>query len=112
MPTRPESSVREIAIARLDRMSKAALGMGLIQAPKAFEITSVAAAKWSDIGSIELQAGGVGDSPDASRIVWVVRGNGDFLVARTPPGREPWVGKTGYLLIDDETGEILGMGTP
>jgi hypothetical protein len=111
-PTRDENSIRERAIAHLDRMSDAALSMGLITARKPFEITSVAAAKWTDVGKIEARAGGIEDSPDASRIVWIVRGEGDFLVARTPPGREPWVGESGYLLIDDETLVILGMGTP
>ncbi|HET8785529.1 MAG TPA: hypothetical protein VFM38_07840 [Candidatus Limnocylindrales bacterium] len=53
------------------------------------------------------------ESGDASRVIWVARGEGTFLVTRGGlSAKGPWVGETGYLLIDDETGEIVGMGTP
>jgi hypothetical protein len=52
------------------------------------------------------------DAPGARRLVWVVRATGHFVGMRVPPGRGPIVGTSGYLIIGDKTGEILGMGLP
>lgn len=113
VPTRAEADIREIATSDLNRMAESAQKMGLEQAPDGLKIQSVSATRWIDVVTQESRAGApeIG-SADALRIVWVVRGEGSFLVMRTPPGGEPFVGKSGYLLIDDETGTILGMGTP
>jgi hypothetical protein len=76
-------------------------------------LDSIVATVLSDVSAYEPRIGAPVDSPDASQIVWVARGEGTFLVTRTGrSGRPPWVGETGYLLIDDETGEIVGFGTP
>lgn len=113
VPIRTEADIREIATSDLNRMARSAQKMGVEQGRDLLKIQSVAATRWSDVVAHESRAGApeIG-SADASRIVWVVRAEGSFLVMRTPPGREPFVGKSGYLLIDDETGMILGMGTP
>src|SRR3990170_3562974 len=47
---------------------------------------------------------------DASGIRWVVRATGTFVGQRVPPGNPPIVADTGYLIIDDATGEVVGMG--
>jgi hypothetical protein len=44
--------------------------------------------------------------------VWVVRARGHFVGGRTPPGVKPVVAKSGYFVIDDNSGEILEMGMP
>ena len=113
VPTRTEADILKITTSHIDRMAESALNVGLHPAPSGSRIQSVAAAMWSDIEAYESGASApeVG-SPDASRILWVVRAEGSFLVLRTPPGAEPFVGKSGYLLIDDETGMIMGLGTP
>lgn len=41
-----------------------------------------------------------------------VRARGRFVGRRTPPGVPELVSSTGYLLIRDSSGEILGMGAP
>lgn len=113
VPTRAETDIREIATSHLSRMAESAQKMGLERAPDGLTIQSVAAARWSDVVAHEPRAAAAEiGSAEAMQIVWVVRAEGSFLVMRTPPGREPFVGKSGYLLIDDDTGTILGMGTP
>jgi hypothetical protein len=49
---------------------------------------------------------------DATGIRWVVRATGTFVGQRVPPGNPPIVADTGYLIIDDATGEVVGMGMP
>jgi hypothetical protein len=44
--------------------------------------------------------------------VWVVRARGHFVGRRTPPGTPPVVAKSGYFVIDDNSGDILEMGMP
>lgn len=112
-PARAEEDIREIAISHIERMAQSAASMGLEPAPDGLRIQSLAATAWRDVAMHEPRAATLHEgSPEASRIVWVVRGDGSFLVTRVPRDREPFVGRSGYLLIDDATGMILGMGTP
>lgn len=46
-----------------------------------------------------------------SAIVWIARATGTFVGLRGPDP-DPYVADSGYLLISDETGEIVGMGMP
>ncbi len=112
LPTKlTETEVRELAMSRLNAMADNAELMDQTTTPA--QILSVDAITWGDLIEREPHAGApVDGSADALRTVWLVRAQGTFLVARTPPGREPFAGKSGYLLIDDETGMYLGMGTP
>lgn len=111
-PVRTEAEVTAIATNHLALMATAAEGSGLTPVPAKLE--SVAATRWSDVSAVEPSLADVpAESGDASRVIWVARGEGTFLVTRTGlSGKGPWIGETGYLLIDDETGEIVGMGTP
>jgi hypothetical protein len=61
----------------------------------------------------ELEANSVlPESPsEASRIAWVVRAVGTFVGLRGP-SPDPIVFGSGYLLIDDLTGEVIAMGMP
>jgi hypothetical protein len=46
-------------------------------------------------------------------VVWVVRARGTFIATRGLRGTDPpRISDTGYLVIDDATGEILEMGMP
>ena len=45
-------------------------------------------------------------------IVWVVRAFGTFTNRRTPPGGEPGVAGSGFYVIADADGSILGFGFP
>jgi hypothetical protein len=44
--------------------------------------------------------------------VWVVRARGRFVGRHTPPGVPAVVGKSGYFVIDDNSGDVLEMGMP
>jgi hypothetical protein len=52
------------------------------------------------------------DSPEAKAVVWVVRAEGSFVGLRVPPGAKPITSSTGYFIIDDATGDVVGMGMP
>lgn len=110
-PARTEAEVTQIAANRMADMAARATELNLT--PVATKLESVVATRWADVGAFEPRLGVPPESADAGQIVWVARGEGTFLVTRGGFGQnEPWVGKTGYLLIDDKTGEIVGMGTP
>ena len=110
---RDAEGVGAIALAHIESMAETGRAMGLDGADERTQIRSVVAASWSDLHELEPNAGALDlESPDSSRVVWVVRADGPFAVLRTPRGREPFVGASGYLVIDDESGMILGMGTP
>jgi hypothetical protein len=84
--------------------------MGPASSPKVLKMTVL---RMSDVASVESGAGAPSaDSPDAGTVVWAVRAEGTFVGLRVPPGAKPIVGSTGYFILDDATGEILGMGTP
>jgi hypothetical protein len=44
--------------------------------------------------------------------VWIVRASGPFYSDRVPPSAAPIVESTGYFVIDDGSGQIVGMGMP
>lgn len=95
----------EIALALMKKMETNRVGTG---PTKPTRIISVMAATGPEVGSIEPRAGGT--AADNS-VVWVVRGEGTFIAAR---GRttEIRLFSSGYIIIDDATGDILGMGMP
>jgi hypothetical protein len=75
------------------------------------QISSANAVRGGDLTSVEPGAG----SPEgaaANAIFWIVRGRGTFVGRFSPSGTGPFVGATGYVIIDDATGEVVGMGLP
>jgi hypothetical protein len=77
------------------------------------QIVSITVMPLGGISAIEPNAG----APDpntafANTIVWVVRAHGTFVGDRVPPGGNPAIGTTGYFMIDDATGDVIGMGMP
>jgi len=108
--TRSVADVASRAVARLDAMQAQAPGGAAANgAPPA--IISLTAILGADIASVEPNAprpvGG-----DAAKTFWIVRATGIFVGQRVPPGQSPIIGATGYLIIDDATGEFIGMGMP
>lgn len=55
-------------------------------------------------------SGAVPDDPAA--VVWIVRARGPFVGLRVPAGQQPAFGESGYFVISDALGEVLGMGMP
>ena len=65
----------------------------------------------SGVRDIEPNAARPVDAPPVGP-VWVVRARGHFVGRRTPPGAPAATAKSGYFVIDDNTGEVLEMGMP
>lgn len=98
------AQVADIVEARLMTMG------GSTSAPKVLRMTVV---PLSAVASVELGAGSTSaGSPEADAVVWVVRAEGTFIGTRVPPGAKPIVGSTGYFILDDATGDVIGMGIP
>jgi hypothetical protein len=78
--------------------------------PETVDIVRINGVPGEAVRSLEPGAG-EGDS-DIGRAVWVVRAIGTFVGNRVPPGHDDIIADSGYLLIDDFTGEVVGMGLP
>jgi hypothetical protein len=103
-PVLSSEHVAQIAFERLRGMATTP-GVG---EPKPIQNVSLHAVRESDVHKVEPNSP-VGDS--VSGIVWVVRAEGTFVSAR---GRSPEliIADSGYLLVDDGSGQIIGMGMP
>jgi hypothetical protein len=72
-------------------------------------VTKISAVRGRDLEKAEPGAGSAeGDQADAA--YWVVRGTGTFLGRRGQSGDH--LSGTGYIVIEDATGDIVGMGMP
>lgn len=49
---------------------------------------------------------------DPTAVVWIVRARGPFVGLRVPAGQEPALGESGYFVISDALGDVVGMGMP
>lgn len=56
--------------------------------------------------------GGPGRDLPAMGPIWIVRGQGVFIPRFLPPGVVAVPSPTGYYLVSDESGDLVGMGTP
>jgi hypothetical protein len=72
------------------------------------DIKSLTAVAEADIASVLPSLGDPGTGSD--RLVWVVKATGWFVARTGPAGRPPDAGPDGYLVIEDATGHIVGMG--
>lgn len=52
------------------------------------------------------------DLESRDRLVRLVRARGTFVGQRIPPGVKPIESSSGFLVVDDDTGDVLGMGMP
>ena len=66
----------------------------------------------AEVSAVESNAGRRAGAPGAFGPVWVVRARGPFVGRHVPPGNPPVRSATGYFVISDATGNILGMGMP
>lgn len=71
-------------------------------------ILSLTATTGTDLARVEEHAA----SDAGAGVVWVVRGTGSFVGLRVPPGVPPITSSTGYLVIDDVSGDVITMGMP
>jgi hypothetical protein len=72
------------------------------------DILSVTAVAEADIESVLPHLGN--QDGGSERLVWVVKATGWFVARLGPASRPPDAGPDGYLVIDDATGHIVGMG--
>lgn len=83
---------------------------------RAADVLSVIGVPAGRLDLVEAGAGGRADEAEqqalAGRTWWIVRATGAFVPQHLPPGIEPRITDTGYYIVDGQTGEIWGMGTP
>jgi hypothetical protein len=106
-PRMDPAGVANLAQARLQEMAADAQAAGL--RVSGGSIQKVILARNDELGAVEPRAAGGEGSPD--RLLWVVRATGTFVTNRGPIGGTRSFA-SGYFLIDDATGEIIGMGMP
>jgi hypothetical protein len=102
--TRTAADVVARAAARIAAMRQQASG-------PATEIKTVTAVRGRAIGALVPNAAAMTGS-DLDKTFWVVTASGTFVGLRVPPGQSPIVETTGYLIIDDASGDAIGMGMP
>lgn len=76
-----------------------------VAVPPVPTILSMSAVSGADLPKVDPHL-----SPDPYPLLWVVRASGAFVAGFGPPGAPPIQGGAGYYLIDDATGNIVGMG--
>lgn len=80
---------------------------GASQDSKPPRIVSVVCLRGSDVGT-RVPNGRAPRLPYET--VWFVRGEGRFV--KTHLGGSPMISKTGFVIIDDATGDVVGRGAP
>lgn len=100
------ASVTDIATGRLEAMAAEASIYGL-ERPTAPRIIHVVSVRKADLPDVEPRIAGI----DGAGPFWVVRAEGTFFTKR---GRDakPRAFGSGYFLIDDTLGIVVGMGMP
>jgi hypothetical protein len=104
-PRMPPEQVAEVAMGQLRLMEQWA---GRTAAPaRVLRLTATTAD-----GVVRLEPAAGSGSALTAGIVWLVRAEGTFTNVRTPPGVEAMVARSGYLIISDADGSIIGSGFP
>ncbi|HLX33810.1 MAG TPA: hypothetical protein VKR30_01060 [Candidatus Limnocylindrales bacterium] len=100
----------EVATSVLERLQQMRAQQDLGVAPA---IDSMVALPLSQLPTVDESAGHPDPGTvDANATVWFVRAHGTFIGSHVAPGANPIVESTGYLLVDDQTGDFVGMGMP
>jgi len=99
-----------IALDHLARVTRTPANADRAGAP--FKLVSLTAVRGSQINVVELAVGAPDPLSVDDSVVWVVRATGPFVGLRVPPGKDAIRGDSGYLVVDDPTGQILQMGIP
>jgi hypothetical protein len=106
-PRHRVDEVVAIALNDIDDMARGAAAEGLPTTPA--RITKIWLRRQSDLQSVDPNAPGSTDS----NVVWLVRAEGTFTTNHTGSvPRSPAVWSSGYLIVDDATGGIIGQGSP
>lgn len=109
----PRMKAEDIAQLALARLTKPVEGVDVDQggepklvpeAPKILEIRCTTLDKFIEM--FDIATGEVSRRP-----VWFVRAKGQFTNFRVPPDKPFAVHPSGYFVFDDETGEIVAMGS-
>lgn len=94
-------------------LTQSGAAFGVDSRPDVVSVTAVPA------GRADLAEPALAPMPDAhqlrqlkGRTWWVVRAGGVFVLPPAPNATEPMIARTGYLIVDSQTGETWGMGTP
>ncbi len=91
----------------IDRNAQGAAAMGLDTASAPKRIISVIGATGGEVGDFEPRAAGV---IDVNAKVWIIRAEGPFLANRGLGG--PRLFKSGYIVLDDASGDVIARGMP
>jgi hypothetical protein len=100
-----EAAVAEIVRSKLAMMEDQAAANDLAPSGKAAAVTQIVAAEPGKLHDIEPRAAGMETVGNA----WVVRAEGTFVNSR---GLKQRVWSSGYFIIDDANGDVVGMGMP
>lgn len=103
----PRMTARQVADLVVSQIQRNEALLGRSVAP--IRILSVIAVAGDRIG--EVQPGAAALSPPVSGIVWVVRAEGTFTTNRGLASPPP-TAASGYYLVLDADGSVLGMGFP
>jgi hypothetical protein len=94
------------------RLTQSAAENGIDHAANVISVSAVPAGR-ADL--LEPNAGRAAEGEAAllgASVWWVVRAEGVFVPRHLPPGVEPRMTSSGYYIVDGNSGEIWGMGTP
>jgi len=106
-PIMDGEDVAAIARSRLEQLAEQQPGRSV-----AIEIVQLTAVRGADLSLVEARAPVEVEPALAAQTVWFVRAQGPFIATRTRPGQAPPAAETGYFIISDTTGEIIGYGLP
>jgi len=102
-------AVADAAVSTLGAMGTNAANAGRSVPIK---VTSLTAVQASSLDRVAPGAGAPEKGSADDRVVWVVRAEGPFIGLRVPPGGEPIKATAGYILVDDLTDKVIGLGMP
>lgn len=103
-PRMTPDQVGTVAVEQIHEMERA---VGHVAKPA--RIISVTATTAAGVARLEPDSG---QGPPLAGVEWLVRAEGTFTNNRTPPGAEPMVATSGYFVISDADGGVVGFGFP
>lgn len=99
----PRRTAEEVAAGARLHLDATAKASGRNDSP---DIISVTAVHETDINRVFPNI----ESGTEDRVVWIVKARGWYVAMTGPPGRPHDTGPEGYLMYDDATGALVGMG--
>lgn len=104
----PRMSPDRVSSLVLGRIHDMEMMVGHVLRPA--RIVSMTATSGRDVALLEPDAGV--EQAAQGAVVWLVRAEGTFTTNRLPPGGKPPVSPSGYYVIADADGSVLGFGFP